>query len=354
MNEPTSPNIDREKLEAILSNAVDSIITIDESGIVESVNPATESMFGYDADEIVGHNIKLLMPSPYRESHDSYLANYLNSGKKKIIGIGREVLGQRKDGSTFPIHLAVSEIRVGGKRFFTGMVRDISELKESERLAAIGQMMTGLAHESRNAFQKSHACLTNLAYDVRELPESLELVHKVQHALDDLNELLDEVRNYAAPIILRKTDTHIESAIREIWSQLIMANPDSGQIEFSVHSTSETPEHLNVDRLRIGQVFWNLLENARFATGESKGQVEVNIETDPSGKMVVVSVSDTGPGIRPEQLDSIFQPFFTTKTKGTGLGLAICQRIVESHGGSLSVENQSAGGARFTVTLPVT
>ena len=113
-----------------------------------------------------------------------------------------------------------------------------------------------------------------------------------------------------------------------------------------------------MDRLRIGQVFWNLLENARFATGESKGQVtgqvEVNIETDPSGKMVVVSVSDTGPGIRPEQLDSIFQPFFTTKTKGTGLGLAICQRIVESHGGSLSVENQSAGGARFTVTLPVT
>ena len=204
MNEPTSPNIDREKLEAILSNAVDSIITIDESGIVESVNPATESMFGYDADEIVGHNIKLLMPSPYRESHDSYLANYLNSGKKKIIGIGREVLGQRKDGSTFPIHLAVSEIRVGGKRFFTGMVRDISELKESERLAAIGQMMTGLAHESRNAFQKSHACLTNLAYDVRELPESLELVHKVQHALDDLNELLDEVRKLCRPDYFEK------------------------------------------------------------------------------------------------------------------------------------------------------
>ena len=155
------------------------------------------------------------MPSPYREAHDGYMKNYLESGQKKIIGIGREVVGRRKDGTTFPIHLAVTEIKVDGRRLFTGIIRDISDVKvaerklaESERLAAIGQMVAGLAHESRNAFQRSHACLATLALDLTDQPESLKLVEKTQKALDDLNFLYEEVRDYAAPIVLEITACH--------------------------------------------------------------------------------------------------------------------------------------------------
>ena len=353
MTDNLNRNMDREKLEAILSSAVDAIITIDENGIVESINPATESMFGYAAKDVIGQNIKMLMPSPYRESHDGYIQNYLTSGKKKIIGIGREVLGLRKDGSTFPIHLAVSEIQFNGNRMFTGMIKDISELKESERLAAIGQMMAGLAHESRNAFQKSHACLTNLAYDVRDQPNSLELVHKVQLALDDLNEMLEEVRNYAAPIVLRKTATDIPSIIQETWSQLIVAHPDSKTIQFSIQVADGLPNRIHVDRLRIGQVLWNILENARVAADDEQGDVQVILSTDENQDRLEIVVRDNGTGVALDNLNAIFQPFFTTKTKGTGLGLAICQRIVEAHGGTISVSNVALGGAQFSVSLPI-
>ncbi len=354
VNGELEPNIHQEKLEAILANAVDAIITINEVGIVESVNPAMESLFGYSADEVVGQNIKVLMPMPDRGNHDQYLANYLATGVKKIIGIGREVRGLRKDGSTFPLHLAVSEIQLDGKRLFTGICRDISDQKrlvQNERLAAIGQMMAGLAHESRNALQKSHACLTNLAFDVREMPESLELIEKVQNSLDHLNGLLDEVRDYAAPIVLEKSPTNIASLIRETWQQLIDANPDSANIEFNIESAEAVPAQIKIDRYRIGQVIWNLLENARVACGESESKILVRLGFSSEGLMMV-SVSDNGAGIPEENLDSIFQPFFTTKTKGTGLGLAICQRIVEAHSGTLSVTNKETGGACFTVTLP--
>ena len=354
VNGEREPNIHQEKLEAILANAVDAIITINEVGIVESVNPAMESLFGYSADEVVGQNIKVLMPMPDRGNHDQYLANYLATGVKKIIGIGREVRGLRKDGSTFPLHLAVSEIQLDGKRLFTGICRDISDQKrlvQNERLAAIGQMMAGLAHESRNALQKSHACLTNLAFDVREMPESLELIEKVQNSLDHLNGLLDEVRDYAAPIVLEKSPTNIASLIRETWQQLIDANPDSANIEFNIESAEAVPAQIKIDRYRIGQVIWNLLENARVACGESESKILVRLGFSSEGLMMV-SVSDNGAGIPEENLDSIFQPFFTTKTKGTGLGLAICQRIVEAHSGTLSVTNKETGGACFTVTLP--
>ncbi len=119
-------------LEAILATAVDAIITIDERGTVLSANPATEQLFGYTADELMGHNVKMLMPSPFREKHNDYMSSYQRSGEGKIIGVGREVLGERRDGSQFPIHLAVSEFRIGERRYFTGIVRDISELKRAE------------------------------------------------------------------------------------------------------------------------------------------------------------------------------------------------------------------------------
>ena len=357
-NDNVSPTVYHEKLEAILANAVDAIITIDETGVITSVNPGAEKMFGFTADEMVGNKVNILMPQPYSDQHDGFISDYLDSGIRKIIGIGREVVGQRKDGSIFPMHLAVSEILVDEQRFFTGIVRDISDVKavekklvQHERLAAIGQMMAGLAHESRNAFQRSHACLANLEFDVREMPESLELVHKVQNALDHLNSLLDEVRDYAAPIILEKSPSNLRSMVEETWQQIKTAHADAPQIDFSVSCSEDFPEKVSVDRLRIGQVIWNLLENARSACDPEKGQIIVNLNYDPNSALPVsVAISDNGKGVPEDVLGQIFDPFFTTKTKGTGLGLAICKRIVDAHHGSLTVLNRSQG-ATFTLSL---
>lgn len=357
-NDDLSPTIYHEKLEAILANAVDAIITIDETGVITSVNPGAEKMFGFTDQEMVGQKVNILMPKPYSVQHDGFIADYLNSGIRKIIGIGREVVGQRKDGSIFPMHLAVSEILVDEERFFTGIVRDISDVKavekklvQHERLAAIGQMMAGLAHESRNAFQRSHACLANLEFDVREMPESLELVHKVQNALDHLNSLLDEVRDYAAPILLEKSACNFRSMIIETWQQIKTAHAGASEIEFSVVSSEHFPVEIFVDRLRIGQVIWNLLENARSACDPERGEIEVILRFEEDSDLPVsLSISDNGKGVSDGVLSQIFDPFFTTKTKGTGLGLAICKRIVDAHQGTLTVANREKG-ATFTLSL---
>lgn len=329
-----------------------------------AVNRGTEKMFGYSNSELVGNNINMLMPTPYHENHDGYLAKYLESGIRKIIGIGREVIGRRKDGSVFPIHLAVSEIHLHDEQLFTGIIRDISDVKavekklvQNERLAAIGQMMAGLAHESRNALQKSHACLTNLAFDVREQPESLDLVHKVQNALDHLNSLLDEVRDYAAPIVIKKSQVNLESLISETWQQISIAHAESieqADISFSLETTDDFPGSVMIDRVRLGQVIWNLLENARTACDSKHGKIEVNLKCNRNLKNTFqVVISDNGPGIPSTNTQLVFEPFFTTKTKGTGLGLAICKRIVDAHSGTIALVNNELGGASFVCELPM-
>lgn len=233
-----------------------------------------------------------------------------------------------------------------------------AKLVQNERLAAIGQMMTGLAHESRNVFQKSHACLVNLAFDVREMPESLGLVHKVQSALDNLNALLDEVRDYAAPILLEKSPTRIESLIQDTWQQLVTAHPDSSNIRFEINVAADFPEALKIDRLRVGQVIWNLLENARSACDASDGQVRVSLlRSTAVGNTDLpcqIEISDNGCGIPTDLAEQIFEPFFTTKTKGTGLGLAICRRTANAHNGTLTLIPQESTGSTFCLALPDT
>ncbi len=365
MSEESNSNpVYQEQLAAILANAVDAIITIDERGIMVAVNPGTEKMFGFSRQELVANNVSMLMPSPYQESHDEHLAQYLASGVRKIIGIGREVVGRRKDGTVFPIHLAVSEVHINTQRLFTGIIRDISDVKavekklvQNERLAAIGQMIAGLAHESRNAFQKSHACLTNLAFGVREQPESLELVHKVQNALDHLNSLLDEVRDYAAPIVIKTSPTDLESLVREIWQQISTAHAQTcklpSNIKFAIQASDGFPDKLKVDRVRMGQVIWNLLENARSACDSTDGKilVELNLVGDAEHPFRI-AISDNGPGVPRSDDSTIFEPFFTTKTKGTGLGLAICKRIVDAHQGTIALLNTEKSGASFVCQLP--
>ncbi len=186
------------QLEAILDSTVDAIITIDDRGIIESVNPATERMFGYTPSEVLGKNVSILMPEPYRAEHDGYLGNYLKSGQRKIIGIGREVTGKRKDGTTFPIHLAVSEVLVADRRLFTGVVRDITDLKAAQsRAEGIGRLIDDSLNEififdaqTWKFLQVNRGARKNLGYSMEELAQLTPIDIKPEHSHDSFAELI--------------------------------------------------------------------------------------------------------------------------------------------------------------------
>jgi signal transduction histidine kinase len=228
-----------------------------------------------------------------------------------------------------------------------------NKLLASERLAAVGQMVAGLAHEARNAFQRSHACLAELSLDLAEMPESLKLVRKVQKALDDVHHLLEEVRQYSAPIILERRPCCLTSLLGETWQKLLDAKSSNSQPRLTIHPSDNFPQSCYVDPDRLGQVFRNLLENAAFACRDP-GEIQVGIFCETkSNPFIRIEISDNGEGVDEKNRELIFAPFFTTKTKGTGLGLAISNRIVEAHEGRIRVEDSDLGGAKFIVEIPL-
>ena len=377
MSSESDPNSSKESLAedtamlaAILNTAVDAIVTIDEGGTIRHANRALQKMFGYLPSELIGKNVSHLMPEPDRSNHDGYLAKYHQTGRAAIIGVGRQVMGQHRDGTLIPIDLAVSEVCVGNRKMYAGIMRDMTErhqvesdlqtarerLIQSERLAAIGQMMTGLAHESRNALQRSRACLDMLDLDLQTAPEQQDLVHRTRAALIELQVLYEEVRNYAAPIQLERTWQSIRKLFEEVWENLSEQWSDRS-IELILNH-DKCPD-ISCDKQRIGQVIRNILENS-LSVVPNGSTISVNerlIQRDQSS-FVHVNISDQGPGLSDEQRLRIFEPFYTTKTKGTGLGMAICHRIIDSHGGKIFVgkENGEGGekkGAVLVFELPV-
>lgn len=226
------------------------------------------------------------------------------------------------------------------------------KLVASERLAAIGQMVAGLAHESRNAFQRSHACLDELTLDLSDQPDSLKLVHKIQKALDDLNRLLEEVREYSAPIILERRECDVAELAKASWNQIVDTKIHAKLPDIEFSKSSDFPQSCYIDTDRIQQVLRNLLENAMFACCKP-AKIQVGCELVAAENRIRVTVSDNGEGVSEENLEQIFTPFFTTKTKGTGLGLAISRRIVASHDGRLFAEKSELGGAKFILELPI-
>jgi signal transduction histidine kinase len=232
----------------------------------------------------------------------------------------------------------------------TGLKQAQERTLQAERLAAIGQMMTGLAHESGNALARSQACLEMLALEVQDRPEALDLLARVQKAQDHLQKLYDEVRNYAAPLVLQREPCRLDSEWRQAWSNL-SAQREGRETRLSEECAGVTPR-CTADAFRLDQVFRNIFENALAAC---KGPVEITVEcveAQLGGKPALrVSVRDNGPGLGPEQRKRIFDPFFTTKTRGTGLGMAIARRIVEAHGGTLAVGDRGPG-AEIVITLP--
>ena len=362
---------DREaRLSAILDTAVDGIITIDERGVIESVNTATERIFGYTADELVGNNITMLMPSPYREEHGAYISRYLRTGEPRIIGIGREAEGQHKDGRRFPIDLAVSEVRVGGSRLFTGLVRDISARRRAEdearrrsadlahaaRLSTIGELTSGIAHEVNQPLTAmvnfAEACLRMLRSgnaDTQKLEDALgQIAAQGQRAAH----IIRHLRRLARKGESERVQVELNHLVRDLLG-LVGNELRASGIALHLMLDENLPE-VKCDRIQVEQVVLNLVRNAMdvLEAGPVQGR-ELTIRTRAGAQGAIeLTVEDTGEGLGADGGERIFETFFTTKADGLGIGLPISRTIIEDHGGRLWASPRPGGGAIFHVTLP--
>jgi PAS domain S-box-containing protein len=351
-----------EQTRSIVNHVLDGIITIDERGTIESFNRAAEKLFGYNAPEVIGKNVKLLMPEPYRAGHDGFIGNYLRTGQAKIIGVGREVVGQRKDGSTFPMDLAVSEFRLDEKRYFTGIVRDITERKSAEQELRDAdrhkdEFLAMLSHELRNPL----AALTTAAHVLRvaapEDPTSAGaqgvIDRQTQHMVRLIEDLLDITRVRLGKLSLKREPVNLGDLVSEVTQSKRKAVGLSGRAAVKVDASSVW---VDGDRARLEQIYLNLLDNALKFTPAS-GAIQVSVRQD--GPEAVLSVADNGKGIRAEVLPAIFELFVQGEQNlgrtqgGLGLGLALVRRLAELHGGKASAASGGVGqGATFTVSLP--
>lgn len=350
---------DREaRLSAVVSTAVDAIITIDARGIIETVNPAVEKLFGYTASELVGQNVRMLMASGDRNKHDQYIANYFATGNRKIIGIGREVLAQRKDGRSFPVELAVSEMRIGNEPMFTGILRDVSERKKIERMKS--EFVATVSHELRTPLTSIRGSLGLLASGrMGELSgEASEMIQIAMNNSERLvrlvNDILDVEKIESGRLEFRLTPIDLSKAVQEaIENNSGFASQQGARIAVR----AEVPELVvRADPDRLEQVLTNLLSNALKFSPDG-GLVDVSVLHD--GDRARVVVRDRGPGIPQEFRSRIFQRFAqadssdTRKSAGTGLGLSIAKAIVERLGGVIGFEDADGGGTQFFFELPV-
>jgi two-component system, LuxR family, sensor kinase FixL len=342
-----------ERWRAIVESAVDAIIVIDGDGCIEALNPAAERLFAYTEQEAVGRNVSMLMPSPYREEHDGYLTRYLREGHARIIGIGREVTGRRRDGATFPLHLSVGEMIVAGERKFTGMLHDLSErkrleqqLREQDALARLGEMAAVLAHEIRNPLAGIRGAMQVMASRQDAASKDVAVTKEIIARVDTLAELMQDLLLFARPPQPRPGPVDLKSLI-DITVELISQDPAVGGVRVRIDGSAP---RVTGDAELLKIVFQNLLINSAHAMG---GRGELQVSLTWSGTRCGVAFTDSGPGIPPEIREKIFAPFFTTKARGTGLGLPTAKRLVEAQSGTIAIECPVAGGTIVTVHLPM-
>lgn len=357
-------------LKSILDTVPDAMVVIDEHGIIQSFSAAAERMFGYAAEEACGQNVAILMPSPHREHHDAYIGRYMNTGERRIIGIGRVVTGQRRDGSTFPIELAIGEVKLGAHRLFTGFIRDLterqltqkrlqelqSELSHVSRVSEMGQMTSVLAHEvnqpltaASNYLQTAKLILAKDGGAVR--PKLEEAVEKALGQVTRATQIIRRLREFVKKSETDQTAETLATLIDEASALALIGIKERG-VTVRVRAEADIPA-VFIDKIQIQQVIVNLMRNAVEAM-EKSARRELSVETSrPSPDMVKISVIDTGPGISSEVRLRLFQPFVTSKAQGMGVGLSICRSIVQGHGGELWTENNPEGGAIFSFTVPV-
>lgn len=356
-------------LRSILETVPDAMIVIDEQALIQFFSAAAERLFDYEAQEVTGQNIKMLMPTPYRDQHDNYMNRYLSTGERRIIGIGRVVVGQRKDGSTFPMELAVGEMRSSGQRYFTGFIRDLTERQRTEarlqelqselvhmsRFTALGEMASTLAHEINQPLTAIANYLKGSRRILQRMdgPEVPMLQDAVSQAADQALRAGQVIRHLREFVARGESERHIESLpklVQEASALALVGAKEKGvRVTFSLNP--DAPLVL-ADRIQVQQVLLNLIRNAIEAMQDGpRRELVVATQAVPNETLAEVSVSDTGTGIAPEIAEQLFQPFITTKKHGMGVGLSICRTIVESHGGKIWVESEPNRGTVFRFTL---
>lgn len=362
--------VEREAhLKSILDTVLDASVVIERDGTIVSFNTAAVRQFGYLEEEVRGQNVRILMPEPYRSGHDGYIRRYLTTGEKRIIGVDRVVVGRRKDGSTFPMTLAVGEMKSGDKIYFTGFIRDLTEREESAarlqeiqgelarlaRLNELGEMASTLAHELNQPLSTIANYTQGSIRMLRERPD--QAASHLPEALQEIvtqslraGEIIRHLREFVMRGETEKAPEDIHKLVEEAGALALMGSSQRGVR--SVFDFGSGTGMVMVDRVQIQQVLTNLMRNAIEAMRDSDTRL-LTVRT-ASGKPgeVAVEVSDTGPGIPDEIAARLFQPFVTTKASGMGIGLSIAKRIVEAHGGELNMRKNAHGGVTFRFTLP--
>jgi PAS domain S-box-containing protein len=364
------------RLESILDNIVDGLITIDEMGMIQSFNKACERMFGYTAAEVIGQNIKMLMPSPYAENHDQYIANYRKTHHAKIIGIGREVEAQRKDGSVFPIDLSVAEVKTGTQRLFSGIIRDMSErklqddqLRHAQKMEAVGQLTSGIAHDFNNL-------LTVVLGNTRLIRKMIKKENTENPGLSNIIERIDDIDVAAqrgADMVkrlmiftrqrpLQKQVVDVNACIQDTLGLLTRVLGETIEVKATLDDNA-WPVTLDQDQFINALI--NMSVNARDAMPrggvlsiETKNIV-IGEQTGPQaelapGPYIQIRIADNGIGMPESVRTRIFEPFFTTKPvgQGTGLGLSMIYGLIQQSNGAIHVDSTIGEGTAFTIYLP--
>ncbi|MBU1313319.1 MAG: PAS domain S-box protein [Alphaproteobacteria bacterium] len=358
-------------LRSILDTVPDSMIVIDEAGQISSFSAAAERLFGYAADEVRGRNVKVLMPSPDRDRHDGYLERYVATGERRIIGYGRVVTGQRKDGTLFPMELAVGETRVNGKRIFTGFVRDLTsrhkieeELRQSQKMEAIGQLTGGLAHDFNNLLTVISGNLEMVESKISD-ERLLTMLREAQDAADDGAKLTGQLLAFGRKQPLNPKIVDVGQLVSG-FSDLLRRTVGE-TIELRTVITGSANEAL-VDASQLQNAILNLTLNARDAMPRG-GRLSIEIarvklDVDyaqmypnvRTGDYVLVSVTDNGEGMPPEVKQRAFEPFYTTKGvgSGTGLGLSMVYGFAKQSGGQIQLYSEEGQGTSVRIFLPAT
>lgn len=336
---------------AIIDSAVDGIIVIDGHGNIEAVNNSAEQMFGFTEAELRGRNVGELMPEPDRSKHDGYIRHHVDTGERKVIGIGRAVTARRRDGQEFPVHLTVGKFEIDGQPHFTGILHDLSKraeledrLREATALARLGEMAAVIAHEVKNPLAAVRGAVQVIGSRLAGTGDAA-IVKEIIARIDGLNDLIQDLLVFARPPAPRPTEIDLAALCKSV---IELLNRDPAFVDLQVAIEGKVPPaHGDATMLTIA--IQNLLINSAQAM-HGRGKVRVILRAADGWHSI--TIADTGPGIPPEIRAALFRPFKTTKARGTGLGMATAKRLIELQSGRIEVTCPPGGGTVVTLLLP--